>query len=103
MVWKPSPRTPLTAVAVQHLANEVQEANGCPGVFNLIVGGPEDVGERLAHDPRFPLISATQRSPDMPAESQPGCASASSVHAIGSSLTCASASMTAGKPDVTVR
>jgi aldehyde dehydrogenase (NAD+) len=59
MVWKPSPETPLTAVAVQHIANEVAAANGCPGVFNLVVGGASDVGERIAADPRLPLVSAT--------------------------------------------
>src|SRR5215208_2688661 len=39
MVWKPSPATPLTAVAVQNLVNEVARANGCPGVFTLVAGG----------------------------------------------------------------
>jgi aldehyde dehydrogenase (NAD+) len=59
MIWKPSPETPLTAVAVQHLVNRVAEANDCPGVFNLCVGGAEDVGERMLGDARLPLISAT--------------------------------------------
>ena len=39
MVWKPSSKTPLTAVAVQNVVNEVATANGCEGVFNLCVGG----------------------------------------------------------------
>jgi aldehyde dehydrogenase (NAD+) len=59
MIWKPSPETPLTAVAVQHLVNRVTEKNGCKGVFNLCVGGAEDVGERMIADTRLPLISAT--------------------------------------------
>jgi aldehyde dehydrogenase (NAD+) len=59
MIWKPSPETPLTAVAVQHLVNRVAEANGCPGVFNLCNGGADDVGERMLADARLPLISAT--------------------------------------------
>ena len=58
MVWKPSPETPLTAIAVQHIVNRVAEANGCPGVFTLCVGGAE-LGERMAADRRLPLISAT--------------------------------------------
>jgi len=59
MVWKPSSKTPLTAVAVQNIANRVMERNGCPGVFNLVIGRGADVGERMLADKRIPLISAT--------------------------------------------
>src|SRR3954447_17505149 len=38
VVWKPSPETPLTAIAVQQIASRVAEANDCPGVFSLCVG-----------------------------------------------------------------
>ena len=59
VVWKPSPETPLTAVAVQTLANRVCESEGFPGIFALCVGDAEDVGETMIADPRLPLISAT--------------------------------------------
>ena len=59
MIWKPSSKTPLTAVAVQNIANRVMERNGCPGVFNLVIGRGADVGERMLEDRRLPLISAT--------------------------------------------
>ncbi|SIO62046.1 aldehyde dehydrogenase (NAD+) [Singulisphaera sp. GP187] len=59
MIWKPSPETPLTAIAVQKIVNEVADANDCAGVFSLAVGGANDVGESLIQDPRLPLISAT--------------------------------------------
>jgi aldehyde dehydrogenase (NAD+) len=59
MIWKPSSKTPLTAVAVQNIANRVMERNGCPGVFNLVIGRGADVGERMLADKRLPLISAT--------------------------------------------
>jgi aldehyde dehydrogenase (NAD+) len=59
MIWKPSPETPLTAIAVQKIVNRVAKANGCEGVFSLCVGGAADVGERMIHDRRLPLISAT--------------------------------------------
>jgi aldehyde dehydrogenase (NAD+) len=59
MVWKPSSKTPLTAVAVQNIAHRVMERNGCPGVFNLVIGRGADVGERMLADRRLPLISAT--------------------------------------------
>jgi aldehyde dehydrogenase (NAD+) len=58
MVWKPSPRTPLTAVAVQNIVEDVARANDCEGVFQLCVGG-EDIGRRMLEDRRLPLISAT--------------------------------------------
>jgi aldehyde dehydrogenase (NAD+) len=58
-VWKPSEKTPLCAVACQHITAEVFAANNVPeGVCGLIVGGRE-VGEWLAEDTRVPLVSAT--------------------------------------------
>jgi len=59
MIWKPSSKTPLTAVAVQNIAARVMERNHCEGVFNLVIGRGADVGERMLEDRRLPLISAT--------------------------------------------
>ena len=59
VVWKPSPRTPLTAIAVQHICNRVLERRGWQGALNLVIGRDDVVGSRLIHDPRVPLISAT--------------------------------------------
>ena len=59
MIWKPSPQTPLTAVAIQNLCNQVMQANGCEGVFDLVVGDTEGVGAAMCADRRLPLISAT--------------------------------------------
>ena len=39
MVWKPSGQTPLTAVAVQHLSNQVMADHGLNGIFNLALLG----------------------------------------------------------------
>jgi len=58
-VWKPSEVTPLTAVAVQHIANGVMADHGLSGVFNLAVGTGDTVGRRMVDDPRLPLISFT--------------------------------------------
>ncbi|MDX2035836.1 MAG: aldehyde dehydrogenase family protein [Isosphaeraceae bacterium] len=58
VVWKPSPLTPLTAVAVQNLVDRVAREFDASGVFSLCCGEAE-IGERLAADGRFPLISAT--------------------------------------------
>ena len=59
IIWKPSSKTPLTAVAVQHIANRVMERNGLSGIFNLVIGRGSTVGEKMLADRRIPLISAT--------------------------------------------
>jgi len=59
VVWKPSPKTPLTAIAVQLICNRVLGRRGWQGVLNLVIGRDDVVGERLIRDPRVPLISAT--------------------------------------------
>ena len=59
-VWKPSERTPLTAVAVTKLAERVCKANGVdPAIFSLVIGTGKTIGERLLRDRRVPLVSAT--------------------------------------------
>ena len=59
MIWKPSSMTPLTAIAVQRIANRVMGDHHLHGVFTLVIGRGSDVGERLIGDPRLPLISFT--------------------------------------------
>ena len=59
MVWKPSSKTPLTAIAIQKIVNEVMSPLGWDGVMSLLVGSSRDVGELLVHDRRIPLVSAT--------------------------------------------
>ncbi len=58
-LWKPSSETPLTAVAVQHICNDVMKAHGLNGVFNLVIGRGSVIGEKLINDRRIPLVSAT--------------------------------------------
>ncbi len=59
MIWKPSSKTPLTAIAVQNLIAPVLKAYDASAVMNLVVGKGADVGERLLADRRVPLVSAT--------------------------------------------
>ncbi len=59
VLWKPSSYTPLTAVAVTHIANKVMADHGLSGIFNLIIGSGRDVGEQLLNDKRVPLVSFT--------------------------------------------
>lgn len=58
-VWKPSEKTPLSAIACQLIIQDVLRDNNVPeGVCNLVTGGRE-LGEWMAADTRVPLVSAT--------------------------------------------
>jgi len=58
-VWKPSEKTPLCAIACQHIIQPVLKKNNVPeGVSNIIIGG-RNVGEWMSADTRVPLVSAT--------------------------------------------
>jgi aldehyde dehydrogenase (NAD+) len=60
VLWKPSSQTPLTAIAVTKIAQAVCEENGVDAaIFSLVVGKGSTVGDRLLHDRRIPLVSAT--------------------------------------------
>ena len=59
IIWKPSSYTPLTAIAVTHIANKVMADHGLSGIFNLAIGSGRDVGELMLNDKRVPLVSFT--------------------------------------------
>ncbi|HTC87874.1 MAG TPA: aldehyde dehydrogenase family protein [Bryobacteraceae bacterium] len=59
VLWKPSLKTPLTAIAVQNICDRVLDRHGWRGVFQLIIGDDVTIGKRLIEDRRVPLISAT--------------------------------------------
>jgi len=59
-IWKPSEKTPLTAIAVTKIAERVCRDTGAdPAIFSLLMGDRKTVGEKLAQDGRVPLVSAT--------------------------------------------
>jgi len=59
LIWKPSLKTPLTAIATQNIVDKVMDSHGFKGVFNLVIGTDAEIGSRLINDRRVPLISAT--------------------------------------------
>ena len=60
VIWKPSEKTPLTALATQALFERAVKRFGeAPANLSQIVLGMRDVGELLAKDRRLPVISAT--------------------------------------------
>lgn len=62
VLWKPSSKTPLCAIAIQHLCNMVMKHNQCEGLFNLFITDQRQVSEQLLTDTRLPLISFTGSS-----------------------------------------
>ena len=59
-LWKPSSKTPLTAIAIQRILAKVITENSLPeGLFNLVIGSGSTVGEQLLHDRDIPLVSIT--------------------------------------------
>ncbi len=63
VLWKPSPKASLCALAVQHLCNRVLEDAGYPGVFALFTTDRVEVADRMVRDERLPLISFTGSVP----------------------------------------
>ncbi len=60
VIWKPSSKAALTAIATMKVIWPVLKDNGLPdGILNLVIGERKTVGEKLIHDSRIPLISAT--------------------------------------------
>ncbi len=58
-VWKPSPKTALCAVAIQHLCNRVLERHGLPPIFQLFIDEGTELAIRFVEDRRVDLVSFT--------------------------------------------
>jgi len=58
-IWKPSEKTPLTAIACQHIIQKVFEANDVPEGTSCLLIGDRNIGELMSHDKRIGLLSAT--------------------------------------------
>jgi aldehyde dehydrogenase (NAD+) len=60
VIWKPSSKTPLCAIAVQKIISETLRNNNVPeGVFNMIIAKSLVLGDNFAGDKRIPLVSVT--------------------------------------------
>ena len=58
-IWKPSEETPLCAIAVQNICNEVLKVNDVPDIFSLVIGNGSTIGENLIKNVSVPLVSFT--------------------------------------------
>ncbi|MBL8817087.1 MAG: aldehyde dehydrogenase family protein [Planctomyces sp.] len=60
LVWKPSEKTPLTAIASHHLLMKAADGmNSVPNAVSSVVIGRSSIGKAMSGDKRLPLISAT--------------------------------------------
>lgn len=59
VIWKPSPKVPLTALAIQHLTNIAMIDTGHEGVFSLFIPEDNKVANQLVVDKRIALLSFT--------------------------------------------
>ncbi|MBL8483588.1 MAG: aldehyde dehydrogenase family protein [Rhodocyclaceae bacterium] len=62
VVWKPSPKAPLVALAVHRIAAAEAAAAGLPGIFGLLLSDEPVLGQRMAADARIALLSFTGSS-----------------------------------------
>jgi aldehyde dehydrogenase (NAD+) len=59
VVWKPSPKTSLCSIAVQHICNKVLERHSLPPIFQLFIDAGTHLATRLVDDRRVALVSFT--------------------------------------------
>lgn len=59
VIWKPSPKVPLTAIALQSIANQASEELGYANIFSLYMPDDNAAAQRLVDDERVALISFT--------------------------------------------
>ncbi len=63
VIWKPSPKAPLCAVAVQQICNRVMQQQGYAGIFSLFIAEQPALVEQMVQEERLPLISFTGSVP----------------------------------------
>lgn len=59
VIWKPSEKTPLCAIACQNILTDILKENELPEGISSVVSGDAEVGKWIAEDERVALVSAT--------------------------------------------
>ena len=62
VIWRPSPKTPLCAIAVQKLCHQAMQETGYHGIFSLLIEKEPVVAKQLTNDNRVALVSFTGSS-----------------------------------------
>ena len=63
VIWKPSPKAPLCAIAVQQICNRAMAQLGYQAIFSLLITDRAALAETMVADRRLPLISFTGSVP----------------------------------------
>jgi aldehyde dehydrogenase (NAD+) len=63
VVWKPSSKVPLCAIAVQNICDTVMKQHDQEGVFSVFIPENHEIAEQFIQDERIPLISFTGSTP----------------------------------------
>jgi aldehyde dehydrogenase (NAD+) len=58
-VWKPSPKTALCSLAVQHICNRVMQRLALPAIFQIFIDAGTELASRFVDDRRVALVSFT--------------------------------------------
>ena len=58
-IWKPSPKTALCSLAVQHICNRVLERQSLPAIFQIFIDAGTELAMKFVDDPRVALVSFT--------------------------------------------
>ena len=58
-IWKPSPKTPLSAIAAMKICNDALKAGGFPDLFYLFNDAGSELAQQFVDDKRVPLVSFT--------------------------------------------
>lgn len=59
VIWKPSPKVPLCALAIQHICNTIVEQFGYSGIFSVFITDDITITKTMVADTRIPLVSFT--------------------------------------------
>ncbi len=60
VIWKPSSKTPICAIATQHIISKVLKDHCLPeGIFNMIIAKSSVLGDNFVEDARIPMFSVT--------------------------------------------
>ena len=59
VIWKPSEKTPLCAIAIQNICNKIMIEHGCPNIFQTVISKDIEVSKAFVNDPRVALVSFT--------------------------------------------
>ncbi|MCF6807997.1 aldehyde dehydrogenase family protein [Thiotrichales bacterium 19S9-12] len=63
VIWRPSPKTPLCAIAVHKICQEVIAEHHFPNIFSLVTSDDIDFSKAFVNDTRLPMISFTGSTP----------------------------------------